>query len=72
MGGSGLNVSDNQTSLPGVTEKKSSRQMHEAQQRARRERQERLESALKEYDKLKAAKCRIDPVNMTDPDARIM
>jgi len=54
------------------TEEESSRQMQAAQQRARRQRQERLESALKEYDKLKAAKSRIDRVSTTDPDARVM
>ena len=58
--------------LNAQTEEESSRQMQAAQQRARRERQDRLESALKEYDKLKAAKSRIDRVSTTDPDARVM
>ena len=46
--------------------------MQAAQQRAKREREEHLESALKEYDKLKAAKSRVDRVSTTDPDARII
>ena len=58
--------------LNAQTEEESSRQMQAAQQRARREKQERLESALKEYAKLKAAKSRIDRVSTTDPDARVM
>ena len=58
--------------LEAQTEEESSRQMQAAQQRAKREREEHLESALKEYDKLKAAKSRVDRVSTTDPDARIM
>ena len=58
--------------LEAQTEEESSRQMQAAQQRARRERAQRLESALKEYDKLEAAKSRIKRVSTTDPDARIM
>jgi transposase len=54
------------------TEEESSRQMQAARQRAKRERQERLESALKEYDKLEAAKSRVKRVSTTDPDARVM
>jgi transposase len=54
------------------TEEESSRQMQAAQQRARRERKQRLESALKELDKLKAAKSRVDRVSTTDPEARVM
>ena len=46
--------------------------MQAAQQRARRERRQRLESALKEFDKLKAAKSRVERVSTTDPDARVM
>ena len=44
--------------LEAQTEEESSRQMQAAQQRAKREREEH-ESALKEYDKLKAAKSRV-------------
>ena len=58
--------------LEAQTEEESSRQMQAAQQRARRERQERLESALKEYAKLEAAKSRVKRVSTTDPDARVM
>ena len=46
--------------------------MQAAKQRARREKQERLESALKEYAKLEAAKSRVKRVSTTDPDARVM
>lgn len=58
--------------LEAQTEEQSSRQMQAAQQRARRERGQRLESALKEFDKLKAAKSRVERVSTTDPDARVM
>jgi transposase len=58
--------------LEAQTEEESSRQMKAAQQRARRERRQRLESALKEFDKLKAAKSRVERVSTTDPDARVM
>ena len=53
-------------------EEESSRQMQAAQQRAKRERRQRLESALKQFDKLKAAKSRVERVSTTDPDARVM
>ena len=58
--------------LEAQTEEESSRQMEAAQQRAKRERRQRLESALKEFDKLKAAKSRMERVSTTDPDARVM
>lgn len=58
--------------LEAQTEEESSRQMKAAQQRARRERGQRLESALKEFDKLKAAKSRVNRVSTTDPEARVM
>ena len=58
--------------LEAQTEEESSRQMQAAQQRARRERTEHMESALKEYNKLEAAKSRVKRVSTTDPDARIM
>ena len=58
--------------LEAQTEEESSRQMQAAKQRARREKQERLESALKEYAKLEAAKSRVKRVSTTDPDARVM
>ena len=54
------------------TEEDSTRQGQAAHQRAARERKEHLESALKEYDKLKAAKSRVDRASTTDPDARVM
>ena len=54
------------------TEEESSRRIQAAQQRARRERKQRLESALKQFDKLKSAKSRVDRVSTTDPEARVM
>jgi hypothetical protein len=58
--------------LAAQTEEESSRQMQAAQQRARQERMQRLESAWKEYEKLKASKSSLERVSTTDPDARIM
>ncbi len=58
--------------LEAQTEEESSRQMQAAQQRARQERMQRLESAWKEYEKLKASKSSLERVSTTDPDARIM
>ena len=58
--------------LEAQTEEESTRQMQAAQKRAGRERRERLESALKQFDKLKAAKSRIDRVSTSDPEARVM
>lgn len=58
--------------LEAETEEESSRKMQAAQQRAAREKQERIDSALKEFDKLEAAKSGIKRVSMSDPDARIM
>lgn len=58
--------------LDAVSEEAASRQQQRAQQRAVREQRERLEAALKEFDKLAAAKSRVDRVSTTDPDARVM
>jgi transposase len=58
--------------LDAQSEEETSCQMQAAQERAKRERQERLESALKEFDKLKAAKSRVNRVSTSDPDARVM
>jgi len=58
--------------LEAQTEEESSRQVKAARQRAKREKQERLDSALKEFEKLKAAKSRVKRVSTTDPDARLM
>jgi transposase len=58
--------------LDAQTEEASSLQMQRAQERARRAQLERLETALKEFDKLEAAKSRVDRVSTTDPDARVM
>jgi transposase len=58
--------------LDAQTEEESSRRVQGARKRARRERRERLESALKQFDKLKASKSRVDRVSTSDPDARVM
>ena len=58
--------------LEAQSEEETSRQMQAARERAKRERQERLESALKEFDKLKANKSLVDRVSTSDPDARVM
>jgi transposase len=54
------------------SEEEVSRQMEGARKRARRERQERLESALKELEKLKASKSLVDRASTSDPEARVM
>jgi transposase len=59
-------------SLEAQTEEQSSRRIQAAQERGRRERRQRLESALMQFDKLKAAKSRVERVSTTDPDARVM
>ena len=59
-------------SLDAVSEEDTTRQQQRAQERAAHERRERLEVALKEFDKLAAAKSRVDRVSTTDPDARVM
>lgn len=54
------------------TEEELSRQAQAARERARRERFERLESAMKQFDKLKAMKSRVERVSASDPEARVM
>ena len=58
--------------LEAETEEESTRRMQAARQRAAHEREERLERALKELDKLEAAKSDVKRVSTSDPDARIM
>lgn len=58
--------------LEAQTDEDSSRRIQGARKRARRERRERLESALKQFDKLKASKSRVDRVSTSDPEARVM
>jgi transposase len=58
--------------LEAETEEQSSLQIQRARERAKRERLERLESASKEFAKLKAGKSRVNRVSMTDPEARVM
>jgi transposase len=58
--------------LDAQPEEQCSRQMQRARERARRERRERFESAMKEFDKLKATKSRVDRVSTSDPEARVM
>ena len=59
-----------------MTEEESSRRVTKARQRAQRERQQRLGSALKEFEKLKAEGSVKDKnktrVSTTDPEARVM
>lgn len=49
-----------------------SRRAQRARERAARERRERLESALKQFDALKASKSIVNRVSTTDPEARVM
>jgi hypothetical protein len=58
--------------LDAQPEEEVSRQMQRARERAQRERRERLESALKQFDELKASKSRVDRVSTSDPEARVM
>lgn len=59
-----------------IPEEESSRRAAKARERAQRERNERLGSALKEFEKLKAEGSVKDPkktrVSTTDPEARVM
>lgn len=55
-----------------LTEEESSERMAKARERARRERSERLESALQEFDKLRAEGSPKEKVSTTDPEARKM
>lgn len=59
-----------------LSEEETSRRVEKARQRAHRERKERLETALKQFDKTKSeggVKDKKKPrVSMTDPEARIM
>ncbi len=58
--------------LDAQSEEQSSRQAQAGRERGKRERLERLESALKEFDKLKASKSRVERVSTSDADARVM
>lgn len=58
--------------LEAVNEEESTRQVQAARERAARQRRERLESALQEFEKLKEAKSSMDRVSTSDPQARIM
>ncbi len=58
--------------LDAQSEEPSSRQAQAGRERGKRERLERLESALKEFDKLKASKSRVERVSTSDADARVM
>jgi len=58
--------------LEAQTDEESSRRIQGARKRAHRERRQRLESALKQFDKLKASKSRVDRVSTSDPEARLM
>jgi transposase len=58
--------------LDAQSEEEVSRQRQRARERAQRERRERLESALKQFDELKAKKSLVDRVSTSDPEARVM
>jgi transposase len=62
--------------VDGMTEEESTRRVAKARQRTQRERQERLGSALEEFEKLKAERSVKDKkktrVSTTDPQARVM
>jgi transposase len=62
--------------VDGIAEEESSRRAAKARQRAQRERQQRLEAALKEFEELKAEGDHKDKeqrrVSTTDPQARVM
>jgi transposase len=58
--------------LERLGEEESSLRMQRARERAARERQERLESALKQFEQLEASKSTVDRVSTTDPEARVM
>jgi len=58
--------------LEAMPEDEGSRRQQEAQERARREKVERLETALQEFEKLEAAKSTVERVSTTDPEARVM
>lgn len=58
--------------LEAQSEEESSRRVRAAQERAGRERERRLESALMEFDKLEAARSQVKRVSTTDPEARVM
>jgi transposase len=55
-----------------LTEEESSERRARAKERGRRERRERLESALREFDKLKAEGKPKEKLSITDPEARKM
>jgi transposase len=67
-----INAREAVEELDAQPEEECSRQMQAARERAKRERQERLESALKQFDELKASKSRVDRVSTSDPEARVM
>ena len=55
-----------------LTEEESSERRAKARERGRQERRERLESALQEFDKLKAEGNPKEKISITDPEARKM
>ncbi|MGQ0551286.1 MAG: IS1182 family transposase [Armatimonadota bacterium] len=58
--------------LEAMPEDEGSQRQQRARERARREKVERLEAALKEFETLAAAKSTVQRVSTTDPDARVM
>jgi transposase len=65
-------VQEHVEALDKLTEEESSERAAKARERGRRERSERLESALREFDKLRAEGNAKERVSITDPEARNM
>jgi hypothetical protein len=58
--------------LDSLSEEVLTRRKQRARERATREREKRLTSALKELEELKAGKSRVERVSVTDPESRLM
>lgn len=58
--------------LDALPEEVLTRRKERARERATREKQERLSSALKQFEELKAAKSGVERVSVTDPECRLM
>lgn len=58
--------------LERLGEEESSLRVQRARERAARERQERLQSALEQFAQLEASKSTVNRVSTTDPEARVM
>jgi transposase len=58
--------------LDRMGEEESSLRVQRARERAAREREQRLQSALRQFADLEATRSRVDRVSTTDPEARVM